>query len=618
MVRRLAAILVADVVGFARLMEQDEVGTLNSLKALRKNLVQPKIEKHGGRIVKLMGDGMLVEFTSSIEAVECALEIQKLMPGFQSNSSLASKIELRIGINLGDVISEGADIYGDGVNVAARLESLADAGGICVSGSVFDTINGKVALCSEDIGPQSLKNISRAIQVFRLYPAKNSEVATAAHKDQTATTDRKSIAVLPFDNMSGDPEQEYFSDGISEDIITDLSKISALFVVARNSSFSYKGSNVNIQHVGHDLGVNYVVEGSVRKVGNRARLTAQLIDAKTGGHIWAERYDRELDDVFAVQDEITTNIVKALQLVLLPVEAELVAKAPTSDFQAYDYYLKGRQCSHYIRTAKFIEAKHLFERAITCDPNFARAYCGLADCGTQLYFWEGDDDYLEGVPQAIERALQIDGNLAEAHASMGFYLSLTGSFNKAEREFFQATKLDPNLYEAQYFWGHLYLTHGYSAKAAEHFEQAWKVSPRDPQTPGLLLGIYRDLGRFGELKKTAEKTLKIGLRKLELEPDNTRACMSCAFAYAHLGDFRNAELLGIRAINNDPDDKINFYNLACLYALMNQPEKALDYLEQTARDADHLLRSIMNDGDFKTLRSLPRFIAMVQHSELSE
>jgi adenylate cyclase len=387
--------------------------------------------------------------------------------------------------------------------------------------------------------------------------------------------------------------------------------VSALFVVARNSSFTYKGEAVIIQHVARDLGVRYVVEGSVRKAGNRVRITAQLIDAETGGHIWADRYDRELDDIFAVQDEITNSIVVALQLVLLPEEAKLVAQAPTSSFEAYDYYLKGRQCFHFMRKVKFIQARQLFERAIDCDPKFARAYCGLADCASQIFRWEEDSSYFEGVFDIIKKALDLEPDLAEAHSSMGFALSLSGERAKAEQEFAIATNLDPNLYEAHYFWGKLCFSHGALSDAARHYERAWKVSPQDPQTPGLLLGIYRDLNREEDVKRVAQKTLDIGLRKLELEPDNTRACMSCAFALAHLGRFLDAEDLADRAMKNDPSDNMNHYNLACLFALLKQPDKALDFLKVAVGAAPNLKETIEHDGDFESLRDHPRFVALM-------
>jgi adenylate cyclase len=288
--RRLAAILAADVVGYSRLMGEDEAGTLERLKSLRRELVQPRIAERGGRIVKLMGDGLLAEFPSVVEAVLCAVEIQHAMPGREAAVAEEQRITLRIGVNLGDVIVEGSDIYGDGVNVAARLEALADPGGVCLSGPAFDTVDGKLDAAFEDIGEQTMKNIAKPVRVYRLRSASPQEAPPRQPAGSPPLPDKPSIAVLPFTNMSGDPEQEYFSDGITEDIITELSRFSSLFVVARNSTFSYKGRSVDIRRIARELGVRYVLEGSIRRAGGRVRITAQLIDSSSGNHIWAERY----------------------------------------------------------------------------------------------------------------------------------------------------------------------------------------------------------------------------------------------------------------------------------------------------------------------------------------
>jgi len=609
--RRLTTIVAADIAGFSRLVGIDEEGTLATQRNHRIDLIEPLLAEHHGRIANTAGDSFLLEFPSAVEAVRCSAAIQEGMAERNREIPADRRIEYRIGINVGDVVVDGDDLLGDGVNIAARLENICEPGDIILSDNAYRQIRDRLDFDWHDGGEHKVKNIARPVQVWR-WRAIAKAISASSEEAPLALPDKPSIAVLPFDNMSGDPEQEYFSDGISEDIITDLSKVSALFVIARNSSFTYKGEAVNIQRIAKDLGVRYVVEGSVRKAGNRARITAQLIDAETGGHVWADRYDRELVDIFAVQDEITNNIVGALQLALLPEEAKLVAQAPTSDFQAYDYYLKGRQCSHFFSKAKFIEAQTLFKRAISCDSNFARAYCGLADCGSQLFRWEGEKIYLEGVFDAIDKALDLEPKLAEAHSSMGFFLMLTGDRNEAEREFAVATALDPNLYEAHYFWGQLCFRHGALSDAAKHFERAWKVSPQDPQTPGLLLGIYRDLNRDADVRIVAQKTLEIGLRKLELEPDNTRACMSCAFAFVHLGRFSDAEDMAGRALENDPSDKINFYNIACLYALLDQPEKAIDFLEVAVTGASNLKKELSTDGDFISLHNHPRFIAMME------
>src|SRR4030095_484141 len=359
MERRLSAILAADVVGYSRLMGANEVGTLTNLKAHRSALIDPTIAEHQGRIVKLTGAGMLIEFPSVVNAVECAVEIQRDMPVRNSAVMEDRRIEFRIGINLGDVIVDDDDIFGDGVNVAARLESVAKPGGIAVSQSVRDNVGNRLELMFEDIGDQQLKNIEFPVRVYNVVlgdaPARSRSAAQAEVPD----ADKPSIARLPFHHMSGDPEQEYFSDGISEDIITDLSKISGLFVVGRNTSFGYKGMSPHLQSVASDLGVKYLLEGSVRKAGQRVRVNAQLIDGLNGGHLWADRYDRDLTDIFAIQDEITQAIVEQLKIRLLPKEKKAITQAPTDNVEAYNFYLKGRQLFHALTRAFLILGKEI-------------------------------------------------------------------------------------------------------------------------------------------------------------------------------------------------------------------------------------------------------------------
>ena len=338
--RRLAAILAGDIAGYSRLMGVDEEGTLRQLKAHRKELVDPKITEHRGRIVKTTGDGMLVEFVSVVDAVRCAVDIQRGMAERNANVPADKRIEFRIGINVGDIIIDGDDIFGDGVNVAARLEALADPGGIMVSSVVHDQVRDKLSFGFEDMGEQTVKNIARPIGVHRV-SARRTALASQGRihrwlKTEPSTANRPSIAVLPFANMSGDPEQEYFADGITEDIITGLSKLRWFFVIARNSSFTYKGKAVDVKRVARELGVRYVLEGSVRKGGNRVRITAQLIDAATGNHIWADRYDGDLTDVFALQDEITRKVVAAIEPKLLEAEGIRSQNRSPEDIGAWD------------------------------------------------------------------------------------------------------------------------------------------------------------------------------------------------------------------------------------------------------------------------------------------
>ncbi len=419
--RRLTTILAADVVGYSRLMAADESGTLASLKALRRELIEPKTAEHHGRVVKLMGDGTLMEFGSVVDAVTFAVDVQRAMALRNTGVPEDQRITYRMGINIGDIIVEGDDIYGDGVNIAARLEGLAEPGGICVSQPVHTQIEGKVDLAFEDLGEQEVKNIPKPVPVFKVLldaPASEHTPVAAAKARRSLRwpmvaaglavllivagialwqrpweprvepasveamafplPDKPSIAVLPFANMSGDPEQEYFSDGITEDLITDLSKISGLFVIARNSTFSYKGQQVKVRQVAEELGVRYVLEGSVRRAGDEVRINAQLIDATTGGHLWAERYDGTLADVFALQDKVTKRIVGALALKLTPQETERMSGPGTDNVAAHDAYLLGLNF-YYRRTPEsYAKAKTYFERAIELDPNYSAAHTALA------------------------------------------------------------------------------------------------------------------------------------------------------------------------------------------------------------------------------------------------
>src|SRR5262245_1220032 len=357
--RRLAAILAADVVGYSRLVEQDEAGTLATLKARRKQILEPLVAKHQGRVFKVAGDGVLVEFASAVNAVQCAIDLQQEMAAANDGQREDRQIILRIGVNLGDVIVEGSDLCGDGVNIAARLEAVAEPGGILVSAPAFDFVRNKVKVGFGDLGAQTLKNITEPVRAYRV--TGTPAVAVAAPK---AVSDKPSIAVLPFANMSGDPEQEYFSDGIVEEIITALSRMRSLFVVARNSSFYYKGRPINVRQVGRELGVRYVLEGSVRKAANRLRISGQLIDAETGAHLWADRFDGDMEDIFDLQDQVTAKVVGAIAPKLDEAEIERIRSKPTENFDAYDHFLRGMAGLHRWSREGNDEALAHFYRAL--------------------------------------------------------------------------------------------------------------------------------------------------------------------------------------------------------------------------------------------------------------
>ena len=392
--RRLAAILAADVAGSCRLIGTDEEGTLAQLKAIRKKLFDPKISDYRGRIVKNTGDGALVEFASVIDALRCAGEIQRGMEEQNTDVPQDKRIEFRIGVHVGDIIIEVNDIFGDGVNIAARLEGIAEPGGICISDDTYRQIRGKVDIAFEDMGPQSLKNITEPMRTWR--SRINASVSAASRKlpsepiQALALPDKPSLAVLPFQNMSGDPEQEYFADGIVEDIITALSRFKTLFVIARNSSFTYRGRAADVKQVGRELGVRYVLEGSIRKSANRVRITGQLVDTAIGTHIWADRFDGALEDIFDLQDQLSAMIVGAISPKLEQAEIERARRKPTESLHAYDYYLRGMASFHHGSRKALAQALELFKKAIQLDPGFASAYAMAAWCySSSSFVWDG-------------------------------------------------------------------------------------------------------------------------------------------------------------------------------------------------------------------------------------
>ena len=448
MERRLAAILAADVVGYSRLMGSDEAGTLSRLKSIRHDRIDPVIAGHHGRIVKLMGDGALVEFASVVDAVACAAHIQATLAEHNAALDDDQRIQFRIGVNLGDVIVDDNDIFGDGVNIACRLQPLADPGGVTVSQTVRDHVGAKLPLQFDDLGEQVLKNISLPVRVFSVRHADSR-----ADRHPGSRLSKPSIAVLPFANMSGDPEQDYFGDGIAEDIITDLSRISGLFVLARNTTFAHKGRSVDVQEMSRRLGVRFVLEGSVRRAGNRVRITAQLIEGSSGGHLWADRFDRELTEIFAVQDEITQRIVEALRVKLLPDEQTAIASPPTENVEAYEYFLRGRQLQSMYMRSSLERARRLFAIAVQVDPKFARAHAGIAVCKGSLAWEFGAPIAYDEVFAASARALELDPFLAEPYAARGLALAAIGRLDEAQSALRHAMRIDPNLWEAQFFFG---------------------------------------------------------------------------------------------------------------------------------------------------------------------
>jgi len=482
--RRLAAILSADVVGYSRLMGLDEAGTLSRLNALRREIIDPMIATHAGRIVKLMGDGALVEFASAVDAVSCAIEIQKKLRERDAVGAEADPIQFRIGINVGDIIIEGEDILGDGVNIAARIEGIAEPGSISISEDAWRQVQGKVAARFTDTGEQSLKNIARLVRVYRLDLAPKAATTSDSLRPMSAQSDKPSIAVLPFNNMSGDPEQEYFSDGISEDIITDLSKLSELYVIARNSSFAYRGKAVDVKQVGRELGVRYVLEGSVRKAGNRVRVTGQLIDAESGAHVWADRFDRDLTDIFAVQDELTQEIISALKIKISAAERSLLADSGTNNVRAHDFFLKGRALMFGSRRDRdiFDQFMSCFRRAIELDPNYASAYAGLGMgyvFDFQNHWSDAPERSLDQAQSLVDEAITKNDKDAFAHCVAAVVATWKRDYQQWACESDKALALNPNYALALITRGNVHIYTGEPTKAIPYIERGMRLDP-DP------------------------------------------------------------------------------------------------------------------------------------------
>jgi TolB-like protein/cytochrome c-type biogenesis protein CcmH/NrfG len=501
--RRLAAIVSADVAGYSRLMEADETGTLAAFKRHREELIEPKVRQFGGRVVGAAGDGLLIEFGSVVDAVQCAAEVQQGMDERNAGLEPSRRMELRVGVNLGDVIVDGTDIHGDGVNVAARLQQMAVPGGVCIAGTVKEHVTGKLPYLFEDAGEQQVKNIVRAVHVFRLWRERAGAPPTpAVGSDDLPLPSKPSVAVLPFTNMSGDPEQEYFSDGITEDIITELSRFRSLFVVARNSSFVFKGQAVNVQDVARDLGVAYVVEGSVRKSGKRIRITAQLVDAATGNHVWAERYDRDLEDIFEIQDEVTRAVVST---VAYNIENEGVThkrSRPIGSITAYDLVLRAWAKLQVFTRAESGQAIDLLEQAIAMDPNYSRAYAVLAQACLWQYEFTFTDDPAATMRRGIElaeRAVALDPVESFNHFVLGYARFYNRDFGQAKLHIDQGMDLNPNNSQLMAWQGYFRMMLGEHEAGIETIQRARRLNPYMSHAEWWALGIaYFTARRYEE------------------------------------------------------------------------------------------------------------------------
>jgi adenylate cyclase len=569
--RRLTAILAADVVGYSRLMEADEAGTLAALKARRKEVLEPLVAQHQGRVFKVTGDGVLVEFTSAVNAVQCAVDLQQGMAAANDGQPEECHIVLRVGVNLGDVMVEGSDLYGDGVNIAARLEAIAEPGGILVSGTVYEYIKNKLKVAFDDLGLQSLRNIAEPLRAYRV-----ADIPAVAVSRPKTGTEKPSIAILPFANMSGDPEQEYFSDGISEDLITELSKFRSLFVISRNSAFAFKGRSISVTEISRKLRVRYIVEGSVRRATNRLRITAQLIDAVDDAHLWAERYDRQLADIFDVQDEVVHAIVTAIEPKLLSSERNRALRKPPENLDAWESYQRGLWHTFQYKPEDRERALAFFHRAIELDPSFASAYAGLGYAHYVYIILGVSPNRQEDIDRAFEAgktAVRLDerdpfGWVALARAHL-----LRAEHEAAIAASDTAIALNPNFAQAHYGRAHALWHAGRPGDAVASHDEAMRLSPLDPVLWGYLASkaiALLLLGRFEDAIALSQRSQRHGTSPI----------------FSHLAEI---SALGHLGRSDEAHDAIR-------RARQKKPDVSIAYVDQTLPITDPRCRQTLLDG----------------------
>jgi len=596
---QLAAIMFTDIAGYTALMGEDEQKAFDLLKKNRE-LQKPIIEQFNGHWIKELGDGVLASYNSVSDAVTAAIKIQEAC-------NASEDFQLRIGIHLGEVVFENDDVFGDGVNIASRIQAVAKPGCIYVSESVNHNVANKKGIQTKFVKEETLKNVKEPVKIYEVIITPASKLAIPPMNESSKQSPEKSIAVLPFVNMSNDPEQEYFCDGISEEIINALAQLNNLRVIARTSVFSFKGRNLDVREIGKTLAVKTLLEGSVRKAGNRLRITTQLVRVSDGSHLWSDRYDRVLEDVFSIQENIAENVATALQGVLTNKEKEAIRR-PETVIEAYEYFLKGRQLFHQLALN---EAKKLFEKAIELDTGYAPAYAGLADTHSWLYEWVGANKYdLEAAERNSRKALSLAPNLAESHSSRGYVLSLDKRYDEAEQEFKEAIRLNPNSYDAYYYYGRSCFARGQIQESAEFFRKASEVRREDFQSMLLLAQSLRILGN-DKAQETTLEGINRAKKQLELNPTDRRALSLTAGNLFEAGEREEALHWVNKALDLYPEDVGVLVNAACLFASDGNSEKALNLLEKVFGKGFGKKDWIEHDPDYDSLRNEPRFQALL-------
>jgi adenylate cyclase len=606
----LAALWFADIAGYSARVVEDERGALQLVEILQA-LSRSTVQRHEGRVVKFLGDAVLAEFPSTEMAVRAAAVLSKEYAEQSVKTGRAH--DLRIGVHLGDVaVDADGDLYGDGVNAAARIEAAVNPGQVVVSEDVWRQIRGREGFRFEPFGNRNLKGVGS----IDLYVVTLDESLAAMEEESQSGEQGKekirSIAVLPFADLSAEGDQEHFSDGVAEEILNALSKVAGLHVPARTSCFAFRGATLDAREIGKRLGVEALLDGSIRKAGKRVRISVQLVDTNNGYQLWSERFDREIEDIFAIQDEIARSVLESLGLALTEREEFRFLKPSTKNIEAYEFYLRGRKLHHKWTRQSVKFARQMFEHAVKVDPDFAAAWAGLANAYVDLFRWSRKPRDLEEAQRASEQALTLNPNSAEAHVSVGQALAIQRRFSEATNAFDRAIEKDPTLYEAYYLYGRMVFESGEIEKAADLFQKAQSVRPDDYEARALRAQALIELGRQDEARRANEAAVESIEKHLELNPDEARAYSLGASVLIRLGKTERSKQWTQQAMILAPNDPLILYNAACNWALLGESEHALDGLERALEAGVAVGDWIQHDPDFESLRNHPRFRAIVK------
>ncbi|MDX1685056.1 MAG: tetratricopeptide repeat protein [Saprospiraceae bacterium] len=598
--RQLAAIMFTDIVGYTALMGNDEDKAFQILNKNRE-IQRPIIEQFNGRWIKEIGDGVMASFSTVSDAVNAAIKIQ-------NESRNIPELKLTIGIHLGEVVFENEDVFGDGVNIASRIQAFATPGSIYISESIHNNISNKKGIETKFLRTEKLKNVVTPMPLYEVITTQKPPSVRMSMKPSAHKASEKSIAVLPFTNMSNEPDQDYFCDGISEEIIDTLAQLNELRVIARTSAFSFKGKNMDVRDIGKKLDVDTLLEGSVRKSGNRLRISTKLVSVEDGSHLWSNRYYRELEDIFEIQEDIATNVATELKGFLTKLEKDVIRPQKTV-IEAYQAFLKGMEMFHVLNVW---EARSMFEKAIEIDPDYAPAHAGLADVLSQIYEWHGGDDSdLALAERHSRKALTLSPDTAESHSSYGFVLSLRKRYDEAEAEFKKAIRLNPNSYDAHYRFGRYSFARGNIAKSAELYRKASEIRLEDFQS---LILLAQSLSMLGDkkAKETLDKGIERVRKQLEINPTDRRALSLGAAALMQNGEKDESIKWINKALELYPEDGSALFNGACLFALNGDKERALSLLERATEKGYGNKYWLEQDKDYDSLRNEPRFQALIE------